>query len=227
MTFYTRYSPEPVNGRMDPMEVINSPAFGPAVMRAIQDPRIAGYLVPRSIPQRAVRTDFVTELPLAANDGDEVYFQCDATRGIVWHLRYRANSQSPFLWEFVGGGPLVADTVADQGTTSTSYTDLATVGPTVSIPLAGDYTIAFGAHSYSDGANTNFVSPYLGTTAVDANASQIDHTTANKLFAHARTLPSTTLNASDTVKLQYRVLSGTGQFRNRWLTAAPIRVGRT
>lgn len=224
MTTWTRYSTEPQNRQSDPTM---HPAFASGVLRAIQDPRIRGYLVPGSVPIRAVDTPYVTELPVSPQDGDEVYFLADPSRGFVWHLRYQRTAPTSFLWNFAGGGALVADTVADQGTTSTSYADIATVGPTVTIPLGGEYTVSFGAHSYSDGANSNFVSPALGTSAFDVNSSQVDHASANKLLCHARTLPATTLNRGDTVTLKYKVGAGSGQFRWRWLVVTPIRVGRT
>lgn len=50
-----------------------------------------------------------------------------------------------FPWEFVGGPPLMATEVAtSQSTTSTSYTDLATTGPDVTVPLHGVYQAEFG-----------------------------------------------------------------------------------
>lgn len=216
--FMHRYAPEPLNtsSALDAQ-------IAQGVAQFVSSADLTGAVVPNSIPQNVIMNPLITDLPNIVLDGDIVSFVADDARGIVWRLRYQ-DGGGDYPWSLIGGAPLVADVVTDQGTSGTSYGDLTTAGPSVTVPLAGDYTIAFGAHSYSSGAGTNYVSPYLGAAATDGNASQVDFTAGSKLACQVRTLPSTTLKAGDLVNLQYKVASGSGQFRNRWLTVMPIRV---
>ena len=45
----------------------------------------------------------VAALPASPTDGQEVRYLADAVNGVIWSLRYRAGSSSPYKWEFVGG----------------------------------------------------------------------------------------------------------------------------
>jgi hypothetical protein len=105
------------------------------------------------------RIGIVTALPGSPVDGQEIYYLADATNGIVWHLRYRAfqaNGTTPnpsaYKWEFLGGAPLRANVDTDQTfTAAATYVDAATVGPQITLPLAGDYTYHFNLNLYVSG----------------------------------------------------------------------------
>lgn len=92
-----------------------------------------------------------TTLPAAPVDGQEAFYQSAAmaTPGMVWHFRYRAGSGSAYKWEFVGGPPLFAEVIAQETASAQIFGDLTTVGPTVTLPLAGDYDVEIGAWSRS------------------------------------------------------------------------------
>jgi hypothetical protein len=100
----------------------------------------------------------VTGLPTIPSDGQEICYQADAANGVVWRLRYNAASASPYKWEVVGGSALAAF-VATSQVTSTAYptfVDLATVGPQIIVPLAGEYH-AEGSHiSYTAAASSSY-----------------------------------------------------------------------
>jgi hypothetical protein len=175
---------------------------------------------------------FVTSLPVSAVDGQEIYYQADATNGIVWHLRYNAGSASTYKWEFIGGSSLSADVPAQPGgetSASTTYADVATVGPQITVPLAGEYLVGV----QFEGWNTSAVSfniyaaPKFGAAATaDADAAITGGTIANIVMTASRQdMRRTIAVAATVVKAQYKVTGGTGVYRNRTLTVKPVRVG--
>src|SRR4029077_6354783 len=97
--------------------------------------------VPRDIQALAVKLDgfsslrppLVTSLPGSPVDGQECYYQADATAGIVWHLRYRAAATGPYKWEYLGGPAKATEIATAQPTSGTGsgFSDLATIGPDV------------------------------------------------------------------------------------------------
>ena len=190
---------------------------------------------------RNPRPLFVTSLP-AGYDGQEVFFQSTtagtgggasnsmADVGAVWHLRYRAASGSAYKWEFVGGGGLIAGVATSESTTSATYTDLATVGPVITLPLAGDYKIettatVANATAGQGGAVSFSVSGAAANTATDADSIRITTVSAGVLQATSVSVSKTGLTAA-AVTMRYRItVGGTTTFTSRVLTAVPIRVG--
>jgi hypothetical protein len=75
---------------------------------------------------------YVTTLPSAPYDGQEVYYGADASNGIIWHLRYNA-AGGTYKWEFIGGSSL--DTLVSAAATKGSGTTFAALSdslPTIS-----------------------------------------------------------------------------------------------
>lgn len=99
-----RYSTEPTNGTMTPLQVIQSAVFAPAVLNAIQDPRLRGYLVDKSVPWDAVDLPLVTDLPRAPKDRAEVNYLIDESNEVVVRMVYRAKTGN---WVQVGEIPVV------------------------------------------------------------------------------------------------------------------------
>jgi len=171
----------------------------------------------------------VSSLPSSPVNGQDCYYLADATNGVVWHLKYRSASASTFKWEFVGGGSLHAEvaTMESRGAITT-YADLATVGPSVTVPVAGEYEIAFGARVQTPsvvGQSGNVSVSIGGVTAVVADATWVDSAAAQIAnFSTARTIWRTAA-ATNVVKLQYAVTNTSFQFGNRWLGVRPVRVG--
>jgi hypothetical protein len=79
---------------------------------------------------------YVTSLPASPGDGQEVFYGADASNHAVWHLRWRASASK---WEFVGGNPIEAYDSSSVTRNSTSFGDFSSAGPSVTVPLAGDY----------------------------------------------------------------------------------------
>lgn len=82
----------------------------------------------------------VTSLPSNAIDGQEVRYLADNTNGIIWNFRYRAGSSSTYKWEFIGG-PALRSSVASVGRQTNLNVFENLNGPTITVPLAGDYDL--------------------------------------------------------------------------------------
>jgi hypothetical protein len=169
-------------------------------------------------------------LPSNPVDGQECYYLADATNGIVWHLKYRAASTSAYKWEYVGGSHLRSDIDTDESTASTTYAALATAGPSITVPLAGDYEIEFGFNGWNSVASlVNNMSFDVGATAASDNdrlmyQGQVTGVAGSASVSRHRT--KTGLAAATALVAKYRVSgSGTANFRNRWMRCHPIRVG--
>lgn len=170
-----------------------------------------------------------TSFPASPNDQDEYCYLADATNGIVWRFKYNSGSSSSHKWEFVGGSPMSASVATLESTTSTTYTDLSTTGPSVVVPLAGEYDIWESAQaSDSVDQQSASVAAKLGTASTAdteyAVGTASNGQTDGQGFALARRLPARTLAASATVKLQYKCSAGTGYFKNREIAVTPRRV---
>ena len=171
----------------------------------------------------------VTSLPGSPFDGQEVFYAADAANGVLWHLRYRAAASGSYKWEFVGGPPMNAVVLADEGTASGSLTDLTTNGPSITMPLAGDYVFDFGAYAYMTGTapqgviiavSINGGAPAAGT---DISHAWTAISIQNQIFKRTRINVGT---AGHTARLRYSATGGaTGRFSNRYIFATPVRVG--
>jgi hypothetical protein len=314
VTFGPRYGPQPQNN-LTVKDVISSAEFAPAVMKAMQSPSIRGFMVGRSIPQRAVdtpvgtnlpnapqdkdefflivnsgenvihhmryrasvarwemvggRPDYVTALPSSPVEGDEVYFVTDATydtvsllrysgtewhqvgvppyvtalptppfdgfevfyaadasSGVIWHLRYRSGGGT-YKWEYVGGPPLVSEVVTQESTTSATYAALATAGPSITVPLAGDYDVHHGASLQAPAGQTIHYSYDIGGTGASDNdsAQNFIQSTAITDMSVAHAGRHTGLSASTALVSKYKTSGGTAYAKKRFMRVTPVRVG--
>jgi hypothetical protein len=168
-----------------------------------------------------------TSLPGSPTDGQE-YILVDSTTAptYAWRLRYNAGSASTYKWEFIGGSPAVVGVAASQGTASTSYVDLATAGPSFTLPKAGDYDIEFGAASTSASATMNtFVGLHINGVLWQETLSLGPFGGAASIPSHGMMLLRPTgLTATHVVKLMYKVSAGTGTWAGRILKVTPVRV---
>lgn len=165
-------------------------------------------------------------------DGDEAYVEVDGTAGIQWHLRYLTATTK---WRFLGGPPLTASVATDEATagSSSSYADIATAGPSVTVPLAGDYRVTFGANTYntSNAGNVGAASPSIaGGSATDANAGAAaggGTAAGSQVRLNRAEMPVAGLAAANVVKLQYRTPGGgtTQKFKDRQISVVPARIG--
>jgi hypothetical protein len=182
-------------------------------------------------------SDIVTSLPGSPIDGQVIYYNADSTNGVVWQLRYRSAASGSFKWEFVGGGPLTSSVYTREGSTSTNaYHNLTTNGPTLTVPLAGDYLITYAATAEIAVSGSNFAGIAIGFDATDPatydfgvaflSVDQIYTNGASQSQGRQDEL-KTGLSASTVVKIRYRQNQGTNYcfWSNRLLSLVPRRVG--
>lgn len=172
----------------------------------------------------------VSSLPGSPYDGQVVSYLADATNGTVWRLKYRAGSASAYKWEFVGGSALVAEIATSEGTASTTYTALATAGPSVTVPLAGDYDVEISALGSSSGTDNEPIMMSFdtgATAAIDGDAASTGSFVATYVAQLGRTRRKTGVAAASAITAKYRSNKSpqTVTFKNRRLSVRPIRVG--
>lgn len=228
----TRYPSMPVNSVEDARQAAREEV---RIMLG-QTARIGDY-APNSIPGYAVLRPLVTELPVAPQDGEEIDYLADSTNSRVWHFRYRAKAPTLFRWESVGvPTPLRATNVGtSMAAPATNYGDPSTPGPILTIPLAGDYVVQ---HWFQGQGNTVgallWAAVKIGSAAtVDGNGVRGQVPVANHDVKAPVCVQELTVSLPGTVlQVQYKLTAGTGTINNHgginpWMTATPVRVGRT
>jgi hypothetical protein len=161
-------------------------------------------------------------------DGEIKHYLADAANGVVWTFRYRAASASAYKWEFIGGPSLFAEILTNESTSSNTFVDLFTAGPSIALPLAGDYDVSIGARMYNDanGAGAEMSYNIGATAAVVADgisnfANNADTVASNSARVRRKTgLTAVTLTA----KYRRATAAGNALFHDRWMCAIPIRV---
>lgn len=182
-----------------------------------------------NLPSDALVVPRVTALPGSPSDGDLVRYVADATNKIDWLLQFYATDSK---WQFLGGPELVASVDADEARNNTAYGALATAGPSITVPLAGDYRVQVGFRMKTDTTNVGkikFHSYDVGATgALDADAAVA---TPMGIVQHVSPVspPRTKagLAASTAIVSKYRdgiSADSVGTFGIRWMTVRPIRV---
>lgn len=175
----------------------------------------------------------VTSLPGSPTDGEEVYYKVGTgDTATLWHLRYDSSITDAHKWRVLGCQDIHAEVVTDESTSSSTYGDLTTVGPSVTVPLAGVYEVQFGAGCYStvNGTDATASVSLGGSTPSDNDAIRhrgISTSSQLSVSSPSRILARETLAAGDTVVMKYHAgnVAGAGHFFNRWLTVRPIRLG--
>ena len=124
--------------------------------------------------------------------------------------------------------PTAATVATSQSTSSTSYTNLATVGPTVTVTTGTQAVALFHASIASDTTNSSAIASVAvsGSSSVAANdayALIADGITAANSFDFGTFHFFTGLTAgSNTFTMQYKVGSNTGTFQRRELLVIPL-----
>jgi len=154
---------------------------------------------------------------------------------VTWTFKYNAGSASAYKWEYVGGPPLFAEvqpTVAGIETTaSLTYVALASAGPSLTVPYAGDYDVEIGASMWN---NTNAAAARMSYDIGGTGASDNDSITVGEGTAAgadsvsgnvSRSRRKTALAASTALVSKYEaVVGGTASFRQRLMKVTPVRV---
>jgi hypothetical protein len=110
-----------------------------------------------------------------------------------------------------------ANVLTSETTASTSYTDLATVGPSLSELADGQYLLMYGCFSSNSGSDLSVYAPSVnGAAAADADQGGQVATGSYTMRAVTKDL---TAGGNNSVVLKYKVGGGTGTFINRWMLA--------
>lgn len=161
-----------------------------------------------------------TVLPASPTDGQ--LFVYTVAAGTAWLLRWRTAISR---WEFLGGPPLAAVVETSETTASTTFADLATAGPTVIAPLAGDYNITVEARAGSTAASEQLMGPNVdGVNPTDAASARWGSPTANNQWFGRQRRTVVNLGANATVKAVYRTTAGTATFDRRRIEITPTLI---
>lgn len=113
-----------------------------------------------------------------------------------------------------------------QSTSSTSFADLATAGPTVTLTVgaSGKVKLSFRAQANNTSATENYVGIVIsGANTVAAATYIVIESSANKnASGDCVTLITGLSTGSTTFKMQYAVLAGTCTFEKRELLAEAV-----
>lgn len=124
--------------------------------------------------------------------------------------------------------PISQKIATDESTTSTSFADLATVGPAVTVDTGTTALVFYSATVWNSGANNLMEISYeiSGATTVaasSANAAIMDGVTATDTPRISSFNVQTGLNpGSHAFSMKYRTSAGTAHFLNRELVVIPI-----
>lgn len=168
---------------------------------------------------------FVTSLPTAPVDGDEIILTDSLSAGTYhWHLRYVA-ARASNKWVFVGGSPMYGIVATTETSASTAFVDLTTPGPSLTIPVAGDYLISVQCMLFCSTSEAAYMSPKIGAAATVYTNGGIGFMN-NKNSALHSVRKVTSIAASTEIKAQYMTAAGgTVSFLERELLIEPIAIG--
>lgn len=122
--------------------------------------------------------------------------------------------------------PIQSSVVAIESTTSTSYTDLTTLGPAVTVTIGSTGKALVGIYAAYSNASGNFalmsyaISGATTVAATDTYALQANAT--SDVRNGAVTVVSGLNPGSTTFTAKYRVTAGTGAFNGRFLWVCPL-----
>lgn len=166
-----------------------------------------------------------TSFPSTPADGQEYVYVADATNGIFWKFRWYATSS---YWAFVGGAPLYSVIATQEATTSTAFTALATPGPIVALPFAGDYDVEIGfAGSIPAiaGVDELIMSYKIGASAASTADACYDSSQAGAGVSSSVGWPQRkTSLAAVSLTAQYATKNGGSlTFGSRWMKVTPVK----
>lgn len=154
---------------------------------------------------------------------DEVYLEVDSTNGIQWHLAYESG-ETTYKWRFLGGPAMQASVVTAEATSSATDVDLATVGPSLTLPRGGDYDMGFSFQVTGSNSGNAAGNLYAGAGLI-AGLVTNQTAVAGAAFSPCRVFRAVARAASDVMKLKYSNSTATAAtFSLRTLAITPVRI---
>lgn len=199
------------------------PNPGFAVDMATQT-ELDSIVVWEDIGSGAAGVTYGTTPPASPVEGQLWLLPADASKGVMWMLRYRSGSASTYKWEFVGGTPLYLEVLTNDalGSSGTWVVDT----NVLTAPRAGEYRVSFGYYCAASGASTIYCGVLVSGATTPGSATQTGATVSQSgVTANGAKLEiPLTLAASDTVHLAYNGSAATNTVGNRHITLRPIRL---
>jgi hypothetical protein len=180
---------------------------------------------------------YSTSLPATPLDGQRAVLVDSVTNpNYQWEFRYNAQSTSSYKWEFIGGPPAYIAVEVTENTTRTTAGDLATPGPSFTIPRAGDYIIELSVRVDKIGG-AGWVCTYTVLFINGVQAGPPYTELFNNVYNPGTPAPYSntsekvkwTRAAGDVLKMAYQIITqdnagSTVSFQHRRMTVIPVRV---
>jgi hypothetical protein len=171
----------------------------------------------------------VTSFPGSPANGEVILYTDSLTAPTyIWMLQYNSGISDSNKWVFIGGASIQAETQTDGGVESqdniSTYSNLTTTGPSITVPRTGVYYVEIGADAVTNGGSpTAFMSYSIGASAAsDNDRVRLGGNT------HSMRSKRKTLTASDALVAKYKNGSGNPgwitNYTNRWMRLTPVRV---
>lgn len=144
-----------------------------------------------------------------------------------WLLQYVA-AKSSNKWVFLGGSAAYAEVATLESTTSATYVALTTAGPSVAIPVAGNYTVTVEAtvNTVTSSGVCYMSYDIGGTGAVDADALYYDSGSASANGCSVgRSKAKTGLTAVTLTAKYHADGTNSSSFEKRRMSVVPIAIG--
>jgi hypothetical protein len=189
------------------------------------DPGLPAYSLSSPPPGISI----VTSLPGSPVDLQQcIYTDSLASPTFRWRFMYNASSASSYKWEFQGGTSVQSSVLTAESRSSSTYGDLATDGPTYTLPLNGDWVYQWRCRAgNTTGTDDNFMVVVLGTNTFSLDGLQPVNRTSNGAYFNDITGAgkATSLSATNVLRARYKSGGGSGvTFSDRFLVVTPIRV---
>ena len=177
----------------------------------------------------------VTSLPGSPSNG-QLALLTDSTTAPTyqWLCQYDSNISGSHKWRFLGGAPLYqripASGDAGETTTSATYADLATVGPSVTLPVVGLYRVDLTLYMTFSAAQSGGAG-FTANGSVPADDSEsafcgVGAANQSGQFGYYGEHDFTNISTSAVVKMVYRVGGGiTLTCYRRRLFVTPVLLG--
>jgi hypothetical protein len=156
----------------------------------------------------------------------------DINAGVLWPLKFDPlPPTSLYQWIALSQPSQFAETLADEGVASTTYVNPVTAGPTITLPLPGEYRPQLGARSWHSSGQYGYMSfDWSGSGRSTANMDDDAHKwmggVANMANTGSRKRPARVLPGNIAITAKYRTESGGNVgFAARWMEFNAIRVG--